>query len=41
MHDKNKERVYKMAFAEVYPHYITKCENKGRTKTKANEIIFG
>ena len=25
-------RVYKMSFASVYPLYITKAENKGRTK---------
>lgn len=40
MHDKNKERVYKMSVASVYPHYITKAENKGRTKAEVNEIIF-
>lgn len=40
MHDKNKERVYKMSFSGVYPHYITKAENKGRTKSEVNEIIF-
>ncbi|MBX3164336.1 MAG: DUF2200 domain-containing protein [Bacteroidetes bacterium] len=40
MHDKNKERVYKMSFAGVYPHYITKAEKKGRTKAEVDEIIF-
>lgn len=40
MHDKNKERVYKMAFAGVYPHYIAKAEKKGRTKAEVDEIIF-
>ena len=25
-------RVFRMAFASVYPHYITKAEKKGRTK---------
>ncbi len=40
MHDKNKERVYKMSFAGVYPHYIAKAEKKGRTKAEVNEIIF-
>ena len=40
MHEKNKERVYKMSVASVYPHYITKAENKGRTKAEVNEIIF-
>lgn len=40
MHDKNKERVYKMAFAGVYPHYIAKAEKKGRTRAEVDEIIF-
>jgi len=33
-------RVYKMSFAGVYPHYITKAEKKGRTKEEVDEIIF-
>ncbi len=33
-------RVYKMSFAGVYPHYITKSEKKGRTKEEVHEIIF-
>lgn len=33
------ERIYKMAFASVYPHYITKAEKKGRTKEEVNTII--
>lgn len=37
---KNLERVYKMSFASVYPHYITKAEKKGRTKQEVDEIIF-
>ena len=37
---KNNERVYKMSFASVYPHYIQKAEKKGRTKTEVDEIIF-
>ncbi|MDJ0962237.1 MAG: DUF2200 domain-containing protein [Acidimicrobiia bacterium] len=28
-----------MSFASVYPHYVTKAENKGRTKTEVDEII--
>lgn len=36
----NNQRVYKMTFASVYPHYVTKAEKKGRTKTEMNEIIF-
>ncbi len=29
-----------MAFASVYPHYITKAEKKGRSKEEVDEIIF-
>ncbi|MBK6936383.1 MAG: DUF2200 domain-containing protein [Chitinophagaceae bacterium] len=32
-------RVYKMAFASVYPHYIQKAEKKGRTRAEVDEII--
>lgn len=35
----NYERVYKMSFAGVYPHYIEKAEKKGRTKAEVDEII--
>lgn len=31
--------IYKMSFAAVYPHYITKAEKKGRTKAEVDEII--
>lgn len=40
MNDKNYERVRKMSFAGVYPHYIAKAEKKGRTKAELDEIIF-
>lgn len=33
------ERVYKIIFASVYPHYITKVEKKGKTKTELDQII--
>jgi len=33
------QRVYKMIFAGVYPHYIQKAEKKGRTKEEVDEII--
>lgn len=39
MNNTNYERVYKMSFAGVYPHYITKAEKKGRTKAEVDEII--
>lgn len=37
---KNNERVYRMSFASVYPHYIAKIEKKGRTKIELDEVIF-
>lgn len=37
---KNIERVFKMTFASIYPHYITKAEKKGRTKEEVDEIIY-
>ena len=33
------ERIFKMSFASVYPHYITKAERKGRTKVEVDIII--
>lgn len=35
----NNDRVFKMAFASVYPHYIQKAEKKRRTKAEVDEII--
>lgn len=32
-------RVFRMAFASVYPHYIAKVEKKGRTKAELHAII--
>ena len=32
-------RVYKMSFASVYPHYITKAEKNGRTKEELDTVI--
>jgi hypothetical protein len=34
-----KHRIYRMSFASVYPHYISKAEKKGRTKAEVDEII--
>ncbi|TWI57805.1 DUF2200 domain-containing protein [Halalkalibacter nanhaiisediminis] len=34
-----KHRIYTMSVASVYPHYVTKAEKKGRTKTEVDEII--
>ncbi len=33
------ERMAKMTFATVYPHYVTKIEKKGRTKKELHEVI--
>ena len=35
----NYERVFRMAFASVYPHYVTKVEKKGRTKEELHTVI--
>jgi hypothetical protein len=36
---KHDERIAKMTFASVYPHYITKVESKGRTKDELHKVI--
>lgn len=36
---KHNERIAKMIFASVYPHYITKVESKGRTKDELHQVI--
>ncbi len=33
------ERIAKMTFSSVYPHYVTKVEKKGRTKAELHEVI--
>ena len=33
------ERIARMSFASVYPHYLTKVERKGRTKAELHEVI--
>lgn len=40
MHSKNIERLYKMSFAGVYPHYVTKVKAKGRTIEELHQVIF-
>lgn len=32
-------KIFKMAFASVYPHYVTKAEKKGRTKEDVDTVI--
>ncbi|MBK8500826.1 MAG: DUF2200 domain-containing protein [Saprospiraceae bacterium] len=37
--NKHDERIAKMSFSSVYPHYLTKVERKGRTKEELNQVI--
>lgn len=36
---KHDERISKMTFASVYPHYLTKVEKKGREKEELHQVI--
>jgi hypothetical protein len=33
------ERIAKMTFSSVYPHYVTKVEKKGRTREELHQVI--
>ena len=33
------EKIAKLTFASVYPHYVTKVEKKGRTKEELHQVI--
>jgi hypothetical protein len=35
----HNDRIAKMTFASVYPHYVTKVEKKGRTLTELHQVI--
>ena len=35
----DNSRIFKMAFASVYPHYVAKAEKKGRTKAELHAVI--
>ena len=35
----HNNRIAKMTFSSVYPHYVTKVEKKGRTKTELHQVI--
>jgi len=37
--EKHNDRIAKMIFASVYPHYITKVESKGRTLQELHQVI--
>ena len=35
----HNERIAKLTFVSVYPHYVTKVEKKGRTKEELHKVI--
>ncbi len=35
----HNERMAKMTFASVYPHYVAKVESKGRTRDELHQVI--
>ena len=35
----HNERIAKMSFGSVYPHYLTKVEKKGRTREELHQVI--
>ncbi len=35
----SNERVFKMSFSSIYPHYLNKAEKKGRGKEEVDEVI--
>ncbi len=37
--DKHNERIAKMTFASVYPHYVKKVQSKGRTMEELHQVI--
>jgi hypothetical protein len=39
MDSKSDERIRKMSFASVYPHYVSKVEKKGRTREELHQVI--
>lgn len=36
----HSQRIYRMKFSGVYPHYIAKAEKKGRTKEEVHTVIY-
>jgi hypothetical protein len=34
------ERIAKLTFASVYPHYVVKVEKKGRSKEELHQVIY-
>lgn len=35
----HNERIAKLTFSSVYPHYLSKVEKKGRTKEELHQVI--
>ena len=35
----HNERMAKMTFSSVYPHYVTKVKKKGRTKEELHQVL--
>ena len=35
----DQQRVFRIIFASVYPHYVQKVEKKGRTRKEVDEVI--
>jgi len=35
----HNERIANMTFSSVYPHYVTKVEEKGRTREELHQVI--
>ena len=39
MKNDQDHRIYRMAFAGIYPHYVNKVEKKGRTTAELDQVI--
>lgn len=37
--EEHNQRIAKLTFASVYPHYLVKVEKKGRTKEELHQVI--
>ena len=37
--DEHNEKIAKLTFSSVYPHYLVKVEKKGRTKEELHQVI--
>lgn len=39
MNSKTDDRIAKMTFSSVYPHYVNKVEKKGRTQEELHQVM--